>query len=82
MSDYIKREDVINELFRYGMTEDGEAVIRSIPSADVAPVKRGKWIKRDKCEYKCSICGKVIFSDDENERNYCGNCGAKMEADK
>lgn len=33
--------------------------------------------------WKCSVCGCVIFSEDEQDRTtfhkYCGMCGAKME---
>ena len=84
MAEYIEREAVINELFRYGMTEDGEAVIRSIPSADVVPVKHGKWIKSRQFAYTrytsvftCSECNKSGRSN----YNYCPNCGARMEVD-
>lgn len=41
---YIECEKVIDELIRFGMTEDGEAIIRNIPDADVEPVVRGTWI--------------------------------------
>lgn len=86
MTEYIEREAVINELLRYGMTEDGEAVIRSIPSADVAPVKHGKWIPHIEEDYigegqygyiellKCSECGTLV----PNKRNFCHHCGADM----
>lgn len=50
----------------------------SIPSADVAPVRHGRWIEAtrdDPCYYVCSICGKMV----DIEENYCPNCGAKMD---
>ena len=40
--------------------------------------QEGKWEKMGECEYRCLNCGKIIFADDENERNYCPCCGAKM----
>ncbi len=55
---------------------------------DVAPpVKHGKWLKRDDMprivECKCSICGYADYPSKNDrywfERNYCPNCGAKME---
>lgn len=46
---------------------------------DECKPKVGKWTELGKCEYRCSECGKIIFADDETERHYCPNCGAKME---
>lgn len=51
-------------------------------SVETAPRKRGHWIPQDaECEYRCSLCGKIIFADDSNEMNYCCSCGARMEGD-
>ena len=38
---------------------------------------QGYWATRGKCEFRCSKCGKIIYADCENERNYCPNCGSK-----
>lgn len=57
--------------------------IKSIPTADVVPVVRGRWIGKqiyiETCDIttilqECSICHKVRPID-----NYCGHCGAKMD---
>ena len=57
-------------------------VINEIPAADVAPVRHGRWIEKDKYAfgtfYDCSICGNRIL-DNGHSWNYCPNCGAKME---
>ena len=91
MTEYIKREDAI-ETF-YTATGDGDkadwavGVIKSIPSADVVERKRGKWIKDCNVAFfwKCSECGAYIFwrkeeylLRNEDEPNYCPNCGADM----
>lgn len=51
--------------------------------ADVAPVKRGKWIVCGRLEgktvEKCSACGQGITSKFSPEYHFCPNCGAKME---
>lgn len=56
------------------------------PAEDVAPVIHAHWIKHDYAEefcetiipnYECSHCHQW-FRDD---RNYCGECGAKMDAE-
>lgn len=54
--------------------------VNNMPSADVQPVKRGRWTwdsnapHREHGAYKCSNCG--CHSD--FEENYCYNCGARM----
>jgi hypothetical protein len=59
--------------------------VAEIPTADVQPVKRGKWeyIRNVKlsgtiklCE--CNQCHNKIFGG----LNYCGNCGAKMDGEQ
>ncbi len=57
-------------------------------AADVAPVRRGRWILVDKSygEYECSVCH-ARDSDCSDyygthivlEQKYCHNCGAKMD---
>jgi rRNA maturation endonuclease Nob1 len=47
-----------------------------IPTADVVEVRRGKWIKRGN-EKKCSEC-KFIYYSNNDEWNFCPNCGADM----
>lgn len=51
--------------------------IKELPSADVAPVVHGKWLK----DYKmptCSVCGNALPFEDQ----YCSNCGAKMDGEE
>ena len=52
-------------------------VIEDTPTADVVEVKRGKWIKKGN-EKKCSTCEFIYYSNND-EWNYCPNCGAKMD---
>lgn len=61
--------------------------IMKIPAADVAPVVHGEWIEIERewdfhpyyyVDYTCSICG----SREQNKRNYCPECGAKMNGEK
>lgn len=48
--------------------------LENIPSADVAPVVHGKWIKGPSTPY-CSEC----FVECRDETPFCPNCGAKMD---
>ena len=83
MKDFVERE-VVKELFeRYRATEDALALVDSIPAADVAPVRHGRWIDAEsddgctvwhcsKCSYPIKIiCGYPIYK-------YCPMCGALM----
>ena len=102
MAEYIERQKAISPLYRwkniikntYGENDEyvrclTEAIekIKDVPSADVAPVRHGRWIeygepdewKRFQTWYwKCSKCGAVGIE----EWNYCPNCGAKMDGYK
>lgn len=55
------------------------------PTADVAEVKHGHWIKYAKYSfgtmYDCSICNTRII-DDGHSWHYCPNCGAKMNIER
>lgn len=63
-----------------------EEMIGHLPSAEVEPVKRGKWIYDNQFHWyraSCSECGYMratdIKADNWNGWKYCPNCGAKME---
>ena len=55
--------------------------VSDAPAADVAPVRRGHWIKCGyacgEAEFKCSLCGEIEWRT--NETDYCPNCGADMQ---
>lgn len=79
MTDYIKREDALNALREYPVTKLKTA-IRRLPSADVAPIRHGRWVVIDAEEprrYGCSECKRLSW----NMENYCGNCGARMDGE-
>ena len=57
-----------------GTLIDAINAVNAIPSADRP---QGYWAMRDKCEFRCSNCGKIIYADCESERAYCPNCGSK-----
>lgn len=97
MDDYIKREEVYDQLDRWArdlnypkmyQRDDARCVIDGIPSADVAPVRHGRWIELAmKGEFKCSVCGRGSKSENTFQLiptvywNYCPNCGAKMDGE-
>lgn len=96
MKEYIDREATLNERpegrnpgqvgkeeYNKGWNDCRSAFykcITSMPAADVAPVRHGRWIMFDpkNAESKeCSVCG-YLFSR-LHPSNYCPNCGARMD---
>ena len=88
MADYIKRGDALEQFDYYDLGEYLTTQIRGmlmdIPSADVAPVRHGRWVESFKVNapptlrsrWKCSWCGNV---QTYGATDYCPNCGAKMD---
>ena len=58
---------------------DFEKVIDAVPTADVAPVRHGHWVKEKPdvlIHWHCSVCENCYYLEEPNA-NYCPNCGAK-----
>jgi len=66
--------------------------IESLPSADVQPVKHGRWIDctfydpyekswEQNYEFKCGNCGHKIYNKPNDDNLFCGHCGARMIKD-
>lgn len=58
-----------------------------IPAADVVERKHGKWVLKTFYDgygeyqlYECNLCGAVTAQ--RKSKNYCHNCGAKMESEE
>ena len=88
MDEYIKRETVIKHLDACMDTIWKPEIValkcfvEGIPAADVAPVRHGQWVEKEKYTfgimYDCSLCEDRIL-DNGHPWNYCPNCGAKMD---
>ena len=81
---YIERESAIKSLLndspeQVGYSrEDAADCIRYMDSADVAPVRHGKWLCIDTDTeqfFLCNRCKKKEYW----ESNYCPNCGCRMD---
>ena len=88
MDEYIEREAAIAWFMPYahtGESIDADVVISDIngmKSADVAPVRHGRWEEAsDGDGIVCPFCRTdfctIIY--DTEYFNYCPNCGAKMD---
>ena len=84
MSEYIEREAAITALLndapeQVGYSrEDAADCIRYMDTADVAPVRHGRWLCVDTDTeqfFLCNRCKKKEYW----ESNYCPNCGCKMD---
>ena len=84
MAEYIEREEIMNRLFTEYATDskaDVFELIRSIPAADVQPIRRGRWELTNNPNFrKCSECGKW-YENSVDMPYYCKNCGADMRGD-
>lgn len=94
--EYIEREAAKQELLTWArrinhperlMTEDAIYVLDTLPAADVAPVRHGRWI--DKGEYAiCMECGGRSGTQYDGVEptplmtQFCPNCGVKMDGGK
>lgn len=88
MAEYIDRDAAIAACFDgfADCRDDCAANIRSIPTADVRPVVRGKWERRNTFFHnsivKCSLCGNFLdlagVNAGRGDANFCPNCGADM----
>ena len=80
MSEYIKREDVMERVGRWQLnTREAIAeMIMSVPSADLVERKKGEWYDRGSLSCRCSNCR----CKSPEEFSFCPNCGADMRENK
>ena len=101
MAEYIERVVAFNAILKlvpkvdsdgycWVIRGDAAHAIDSVPSADVAPIKRGEWIEYPEClrymnayapdHVVCSVCEECFsFFDDSIDRfDFCPHCGADM----
>ena len=86
MDEYIKREAAQTSCRKYSFAESYDSfavdcILKSIPAADVAPVRHGEWeivIGSNGKEYMVCTCCRVS-QDLTGVFTYCPNCGSKMD---
>ena len=84
MAEYVTKEQVIDWYRPYGQTDEPipfETLVsdlRDMKTADVAPVRHGRWLYVDTDTeqfFLCNRCKKKEYW----ESNYCPNCGCRMD---
>lgn len=95
MAEYIEREALYEKSYWHGehpnvdnpFPDGVDAIdikdVDAIPSADVAPVRHGRWgTHSDRPDSLiCSVCKCGFDMWKHDPHNYCPNCGAKMDGD-
>lgn len=74
-------------VYLYLINDRLQVWIDEIPAADVEEVRHGRWIKKYRGNYLCSVCGAWYRTKDdygniidgEMTPNYCESCGARMD---
>ena len=99
MDEYIKKADVLEYLSarrnqvlksplstldaKFEVMEIFDFVDHRVESADVAPVRHGRWIwHSEERGYLCSECGSgclLNYESDWHKSDWCPHCGAKMD---
>ena len=86
MSDeYIEKEDAIQSIIAHDLVGGdargwAEYLLENTSTADVAPVRHGRWTHITFNELTLTRCSKCGFQQSGLfEPNYCPNCGAKMD---
>ena len=89
MNDYIDRQAAIEAINRAVTKEVARWSVKELPSAEVEPVKHGRWEWRNEktlwqTGYYCSECQAFFGKDYDMVKyfNYCPNCGAYMRGEK
>lgn len=57
-------------------------IVELLPAVDAVPVRHGRWRHLGGDEWRCTICGEVIHTEDRWERpsgKYCRECGTRMD---
>lgn len=89
MDEYISREDVLDIVSQYCLDDDGSCSkadvdpremldeIEALPSADVQPVRHGRWIISSDGYYP--YCSECQARPEGKPTKFCGECGARMD---
>ena len=88
MTEYIERRaanDAVTDAIWHGKRSmyDVASAINSVPNADVASVRHGRWeTNSDRPDSLiCSVCKCGFDMWKHDPHNYCPNCGAKMDGE-
>lgn len=95
MTDYIDRDALLRDIEHYSVSDGKmQHWVQVQPAADVVPVATAEWKEKDWVEYDaqgcetkrypkiaiyCTNCRCAFLKGALWRRNFCPNCGAKMD---
>lgn len=90
MNEFVSRNALLDAMPKNNelASLDVRKIICSVPAADVALVRHGRWIETDYFDahkvpiYECSVCFREVADHYIKYHKYCLHCGAKMDAEE
>lgn len=96
MAEYIRKDKIILDYGGLAEIDPHDFVgtakyfmdqIKAIPAADVAPVRHGRWealehYRDGGTAQRCNQCKELMCLHRTTPKNYCPNCGAKMDEEE
>ena len=79
-ADWLKQygQDVLHGKYKFSLMYIWKNIM-DLPSADVVPVRHGKWTHKPDV-YGVVYCSECNYELHANSTSFCPNCGAKMDA--
>ena len=75
MDNYFKASDILDKAFGTDAYFPIKSILLGTKTADVAPVRHGRWYFAEDSVFRCSECDRICF---ELNAPYC-YCGARMD---
>ena len=81
-SDWLKQygQDVLHGKYKFSLMYIWKNIM-DLPSADVVPVRHGKWTHKPDV-YGVVYCSECNYELHANSTSFCPNCGARMDGGK
>lgn len=79
MDNYFKASDILDKAIGTDAYFPIKSILLGTKTADVAPVRRGRWISTGALSCKCSECHHLELKTRALEYTYCPACGALVD---
>ena len=81
-ADWLKQygQDVLHGKYKFSLMYIWKNIM-DLPSADVVPVRHGKWTHKPDV-YGVVYCSECNYELHANSTSFCPNCGARMNGGK
>ena len=79
MDNYFKASDILDKAIGTDAYFPIKSILLGTKTADVVPVRHGRWISTGAISCKCSECHHLELKTRTLEYAYCPACGALMD---